>query len=211
MWHCPKCKYPNPDNLAACYKCGSTTTAIVYNYGSLSPSELRVWNNPGLHKWQSQQERQQRAASIDIIVDYVDDEGHVAKIRSFVTSLEECTCPDFEKRHLPCKHMYRLAHELGVYKLNMDPNTLILAQPAANTDTTRAHKHRITTALIAFLFGSFGLHRFYLRQPLIGLVYVIFFFLFIPLPILISFIECIVFAFTSDEAWQQQQSHLLQR
>lgn len=25
-----------------------------------------------------------------------------------------CTCVDFERRHLPCKHMYRLAIELGM-------------------------------------------------------------------------------------------------
>lgn len=31
----------------------------------------------------------------------------------YVTTLESCTCPDFSRRHLPCKHMYRLAIELG--------------------------------------------------------------------------------------------------
>ncbi len=31
------------------------------------------------------------------------------------TSLDMCTCRDFEERHLPCKHMYRLAHELGLF------------------------------------------------------------------------------------------------
>lgn len=29
------------------------------------------------------------------------------------TSLDTCDCPDFEKRHLPCKHIYSLALSLG--------------------------------------------------------------------------------------------------
>lgn len=33
------------------------------------------------------------------------------------TSLSQCTCHDFQGRHLPCKHMYRLAVELGVIEI----------------------------------------------------------------------------------------------
>ena len=32
----------------------------------------------------------------------------------FKTSLEKCSCPDFKKRKLPCKHMYGLAFFLGI-------------------------------------------------------------------------------------------------
>jgi len=32
----------------------------------------------------------------------------------FKTSLEKCSCPDFKKRKLPCKHMYSLAFFLGI-------------------------------------------------------------------------------------------------
>lgn len=31
----------------------------------------------------------------------------------YLTSLENCTCPDFERRGLPCKHIYGLALSLG--------------------------------------------------------------------------------------------------
>lgn len=31
----------------------------------------------------------------------------------YQTSLHSCSCPDFQARHQPCKHMYRLALELG--------------------------------------------------------------------------------------------------
>ena len=30
----------------------------------------------------------------------------------YQTTLESCTCHDFHTRHLPCKHIYRLAHEI---------------------------------------------------------------------------------------------------
>lgn len=33
------------------------------------------------------------------------------------TTLKNCTCMDFQRRAFPCKHMYRLAHELGVFML----------------------------------------------------------------------------------------------
>lgn len=31
----------------------------------------------------------------------------------YKVTLDSCTCMDFQRRHRPCKHMYRLAHELG--------------------------------------------------------------------------------------------------
>jgi len=35
----------------------------------------------------------------------------------YTTSLLNCDCEDFKRRNIPCKHMYKLAYELGV-----DPN-----------------------------------------------------------------------------------------
>ena len=32
---------------------------------------------------------------------------------SYLTSLDECTCPDFDKRGRPCKHIYFLAIQMG--------------------------------------------------------------------------------------------------
>ncbi|MFQ9567866.1 MAG: SWIM zinc finger family protein [Roseburia inulinivorans] len=40
----------------------------------------------------------------------------------YVTTLSNCTCADFESRHLPCKHMYRLASELGLIKIIARPS-----------------------------------------------------------------------------------------
>lgn len=36
----------------------------------------------------------------------------------YSTQLTECECMDFKRRNRPCKHMYRLAYELGVYTLD---------------------------------------------------------------------------------------------
>lgn len=32
---------------------------------------------------------------------------------AYAVTVDSCTCGDFVKRHLPCKHMYRLAEECG--------------------------------------------------------------------------------------------------
>lgn len=39
------------------------------------------------------------------------------KTKVYHTTLTSCTCPDFAERQLPCKHMYRLAEELGYFDL----------------------------------------------------------------------------------------------
>lgn len=31
------------------------------------------------------------------------------------TTLKKCDCEDFKRRHLPCRHMYRLAMEIGAF------------------------------------------------------------------------------------------------
>ena len=42
---------------------------------------------------------------------------------TYYVSTVSCTCPDFIKRRKPCKHMYRLLDELGLYSLkNAFPN-----------------------------------------------------------------------------------------
>lgn len=41
---------------------------------------------------------------------------------TYQVSLNNCTCHDFEMRQLPCKHMYRLAFELGYLSDLPQPN-----------------------------------------------------------------------------------------
>lgn len=49
----------------------------------------------------------------------VDKEAGIMHIQGsskepYVTTLNECTCADYGIRHLPCKHIYALAFELGL-------------------------------------------------------------------------------------------------
>ena len=57
-------------------------------------------------------------------------------------------------------------------------------------------KEKTVTALLALFLGFIGIHRFYLGQTVKGLIYLIFFWTFIPA--IISFIEAIIF-FTMDQ------------
>lgn len=59
------------------------------------------------------------ALSGDLMPDVVDLEKKCATFvggggDKYATTLIGCTCPDFVEREKPCKHMYWLAHELGV-------------------------------------------------------------------------------------------------
>lgn len=50
----------------------------------------------------------------------------------YKTTLEYCTCIDFSRRKLPCKHIYRLAIEIGLLpeeaKSGINKNTLASSQ-----------------------------------------------------------------------------------
>lgn len=57
-------------------------------------------------------------------------------------------------------------------------------------------KDRMTAALLALFLGGIGAHKFYLGRTGIGILYLLFFWTFIPA--LISFIEGIIFLTMSD-------------
>ncbi len=58
-------------------------------------------------------------------------------------------------------------------------------------------KSRIAAALFAFFLGGLGVHKFYLGRTGQGIVYLVFFWSFIPA--IIAFIEGIVYLTMSDE------------
>lgn len=62
----------------------------------------------------------------------------------------------------------------------------------------RGYKSKTTAALLAFFFGAFGVHRFYLGQWW-GIFYLLFFIFWIPG--LIALIEMIVFLCTDQGKW----------
>ncbi len=82
-----------------------------------------------IHSQPYQLKRQQRAT--DSIYTPLSFNGNTGKAyfrgkeTDYFTSLLKCECMDFQRRNLPCKHMYRLAYELDVYMLDdveVDPN-----------------------------------------------------------------------------------------
>ncbi|WP_374465327.1 TM2 domain-containing protein [Chryseobacterium sp.] len=57
-------------------------------------------------------------------------------------------------------------------------------------------KSKSTTALLAFFLGGFGIHRFYLGQNVMGILYLVFCWTFIPA--LIALFDFFVFIFMSE-------------
>lgn len=84
--------------------------------------ELSLWTErfADLHAKPSQLKRQKSATSIPIRSEHLDISSSSVAIKDYAVSLDSCTCIDFQRRRLPCKHMYRLAHELKMFDLGVE-------------------------------------------------------------------------------------------
>jgi TM2 domain-containing membrane protein YozV len=60
-------------------------------------------------------------------------------------------------------------------------------------------KNRILAVVLALLVGGLGIHKFYLGRIIWGMIYFLFCWTFIPA--LVAFVEGIIYAFMSDEAF----------
>ncbi|MGI6252096.1 MAG: SWIM zinc finger family protein [Aminivibrio sp.] len=71
------------------------------------------------HSSSDQITRQKRAYGCYIFsIDKTAGEGKMTGSgRIYTVTLSSCTCFDFQKRYRPCKHMYRLAMEMGLMEL----------------------------------------------------------------------------------------------
>jgi TM2 domain-containing membrane protein YozV/cold shock CspA family protein len=65
-------------------------------------------------------------------------------------------------------------------------------------------KSKTTAIILALLLGGLGAHKFYLGKPLLGIVYILFCWTFIPA--IIAFIELIIYACTSDDDFEAKYS-----
>lgn len=63
-------------------------------------------------------------------------------------------------------------------------------------------KNKIAAALLAFFLGGFGIHKFYLGQVGLGILYLLFCWTFIPA--IIAFIEFILLLTMSDETFNMK-------
>lgn len=88
---------------------------------STSKDAVHQWNNAwseSVHQDPVQLERQFRAADprytpLELDRDFLSGK-FLGLETDYHTTLTTCECMDFQRRALPCKHMYRLAHELDV-------------------------------------------------------------------------------------------------
>ncbi|MBJ3777838.1 TM2 domain-containing protein [Acuticoccus mangrovi] len=86
--------------------------------------------------------------------------------------------------------------------------TLIRADAAvcphcgARQERVSGRRNRVIAAILAFLFGSFGAHRFYLGQIGMGLLYLVFFWTVIPG--IIAIVEGIIYLTMSDERFAER-------
>lgn len=66
-------------------------------------------------------------------------------------------------------------------------------------------KSKITAALLAFFLGGLGIHKFYLGQTGMGIVYLLFF--WTGIPALVAFVEAILLLVMSDDEFNRKYSH----
>ena len=101
---------------------------------------------PELHHDPAQIKRRLNSEKIKPEAVTVDAENLTAVIvgsdpEPYLVTLEECTCYDFCARGLPCKHIYRLADELGILepwpKIDRKGQRALLAAAPAEVDRWR--------------------------------------------------------------------------
>ena len=63
-------------------------------------------------------------------------------------------------------------------------------------------KSRTTAIILALLLGGLGIHKFYLNQPVWGVLYLIFCWTFIP--VILSLIEALALMIDSDQSFNNR-------
>ena len=111
--------------IESCKKCAEfESDKNIANQRGISKDEwksIKKWYkwDESIHYSKAQKERLSRAVNDGIIVrDINQKKGYGIVIGTtgeyYYVCLDHCSCPDFKKRQRPCKHMYRLALELGI-------------------------------------------------------------------------------------------------
>ena len=114
---------------------GSTDIAADYSYGDneciicgksvpygVAKCPECCWGKWSASSLNSKAQSSRRKRSHQVTLESLDREKARAEftsvtsygVNTYRTSLDMCTCPDFEERHMPCKHIFRLADELGL-------------------------------------------------------------------------------------------------
>ncbi|MGQ7244546.1 NINE protein [Salinicola sp. V024] len=75
----------------------------------------------------------------------------------------------------------------------------------ANSRASGTNRTKWVAAILAFFLGGFGVHRFYLGQAIVGLMYLLFCWTFIPA--LIAFCEFIYFLVISEDSFDRKYNN----
>lgn len=108
------CTHGNPDSNA-----GNTYQESI----SGAPKAKRKPTARGWSRWDAKHNtyeqlmRMRRASNKEFICNHLDAENGVALFlgrydEAYETTVDSCDCPDFARRHIPCKHMYYLASQM---------------------------------------------------------------------------------------------------
>ena len=107
----------------------------------MDPINFFIANNV-LHSEPSQVQRQKAALVLNVqLINQSDCSG---KINDYAVSLYNCSCRDFSLRHKPCKHMYRLAHELGIFHLS---GNVVNDSSVKNSSTIASDKQNVLSVV----------------------------------------------------------------
>ncbi len=68
------------------------------------------------------------------------------------------------------------------------------------------NRNRTSAAIFALFLGGLGVHKFYLGQPGLGILYLLFFWTFVPA--IAGLIEAIVYLSMSDEAFNARYNSM---
>lgn len=110
------------------------TTEIVVG-STANPKALEIWRNwsPDLLNDEYAKKRIKSAQSAKLTpikIDYDDFCGYFqGSYGHYETFLDSCPCVDFKRSQRPCKHMFRLAMELGLMKIDYQSNVYAIPTP----------------------------------------------------------------------------------
>lgn len=108
---------------------------------------IDVWDS-SIHSDPEQIKRQKSAVSAKLTPVSIDPtlcSGSFkgSRASNYLTTLNSCTCVDFVRRKLPCKHIYRLAHELNQFRLGNSVSS------ASSTVLTKSEAMKLITSVLS--------------------------------------------------------------